>query len=454
MVEDSKKISLTGGVCFTVGLVIGPSIFVIIPTLAGMTGPSLYLAYLAAAVPALFTCLYLIQLSGALPVTGANYVVITRALSPMAGFATSICLLLALISTNALVCWGLAQYVGVYFPGLSKIGLAVAALLLFTVINYLGLEIYEWIQILMVFLLLAVMLVFGAGGSWSAQAALQTPLFPKGTGGFLMVVGVAAFSFAGFPAISEIGGDIRNPKRNIPLALIIALIIITAIYVLQTYAFTGNLAWSEAARIGATAVLAAAGKFLPEWAVTLVAVAAILAMTTTLNSILLMSTREITAWSRDNVVPPVFGRIHPRFKTPHVALVSISILTLVGVLFAAELDKYALIVVFSLMVIQGLAATATWLLPRRMPEIQEKALIKFTPFWRGFTWIGCLICFSLVFAFGLLADLKTGIVFAAAWGLGLVYWYIRASMLSRRGLSIEAGMHALSEAMLAEMEEK
>ena len=84
-----RKVGLFEAVAMITGLVVGASIFVLVPTMAGMTGPSVFLAYLVAAIPALFVVLYEIQLTGTLPVTGANFVTVTRVASPFWGVIIS-----------------------------------------------------------------------------------------------------------------------------------------------------------------------------------------------------------------------------------------------------------------------------------------------------------------------------------------------------------------------------
>jgi amino acid transporter len=110
------------------------------------------------------------------------------------------------------------------------------------------------------------------------------------------------------------------------------------------------------------------------------------------------------------------------------------ILSIVGVLFAADIDKYALIVVFGLMVVQFLGSTAVFLMPKKAPEIFNKSQIKFNLFWRWFTWIGCIISFAGIFIFAFLAYNTTGMVFISIWILTVIYWYIRKAVLQKRGV--------------------
>jgi len=446
-----RSLSLGGGVGLIVGLVIGASIFVLIPTLAGMTGPSLYLAYAVSVVPTIFTALYLIQLGGAMPVTGANYFIITRILSPGAGFATSVAAVIGMISTNCLVAWGFAEYVKTYVPGVNVTFVAIGIVLLFGAINWLGVRTFEWIQVIMILFLIVAMLIFGVAGMFNVDPALHHPLFPNGTGKFFMVIAIATFSWGGFVAITEVAGEVKNPKKNIPLAILISLVIVMVLYVVQTYVFTGVLRWDRAAEIGPTAFIAAAALFLPAWAVNFIVISALLAMATTINAILLMAARETLAWGRDSIIPQIFRRIS-RFGTPDMTILAMTLLSVVGVLFAAELDRYALMVVFALMVAQGLGAVAVWRMPYAMPEIYNSSLFRFSPFWRCFIWVGCMICFTLIFLFGWLADWKTGVVFSIIVASGMVYWQARKYFLKKRGMLLNESVKRISEEAIAEME--
>ena len=452
MVEKlERSLSLFGGVAVIVGLVVGGSIFVLIPSLAAMCGPGLWLAYLLSGIPAVFGALYLMQLGAALPVTGANYVAVTRWISPMAGFSMAIAGLVAIISTNCLVSWGFAQYLTSVVPSLPTVWIAILILLLFALINWIGVRVFEWIQIVMMIIFMVAMLIFGIAGTLNANPEYTAPLFPKGISNFFMVIAIATFSWSGLVAITEVAGEVKNPKRNIPLALILSVIIILILYVLQTYALTANIHWEEAGKIGSTAIIQAAKNFMPGWAVTYIVIAALLAMATTVNSIMLLAAREILAASRDLVLPKFLSRLG-RFNTPDFALLGVTIISIIGILAAASLDKYALMVVFALMVIKILGATAVWRMPRVAPDIYAKSVIRFSPFLRGFIWIGCLVLFIGIFAFGLLADFKTGLVFVAIYVVAVVYWYIRKSYMKSRGVDLDGRIRSMSESVLAELE--
>jgi APA family basic amino acid/polyamine antiporter len=446
-----RSLSLGGAIGLIVGFVIGGSIFVLIPRLVALTGPSLYLAYALSAIPAIFAALYLIQLGGAFPVTGANYIAISRWVSPLAGFSASVLVVIGLISANCVAAWGFAEYLSAYFPQIPSMVYAIAVIIFFSFINWIGNNSFEKVQMLLTAAFILAMLIFGFGGVINMQPELHADLFPMGMDGFFTVVAIASFSWGGVIAVAEVAGEVKNPKRNIPLSIVISMLIIAGLYLLQTYALTSNLLWSEVAEIGPTAVLVAAGKFLPVWVVNFIAIGALLAIATSVNALIMMGSREIYAWSKDQIVPSVFQRINPKYKTPEATILIIMVFSVIGVLFEADLERYAIIVVFALMAVQILGSTAVFLMPKKAPEIYEKAQIRFSPFWRWFTWIGCMILFVGIFIYSFLADTRSGILFISIWILSIVYWFIRKAALKKRGISLVEGLKKYNEAELSDL---
>jgi APA family basic amino acid/polyamine antiporter len=449
-----RNLSLTGAIATITGLVVGPSIFVLIPTLAGMTGPSLWIAAAVSAIPALFCILYALQLGSAVPVTGCHYVTITRWISPLAGWIGSLCGAIAIIGTNCIVAWGFAAYIGVYVPGVPLAVWALAIVLIFGLINYLGVKLVGWSQIIMMVIFVLAMLLFGIVGAINANPDFLKPLFPKGVEPFIIVCVIITFLWTGFLGLTEVGGEIMNPRRNIPRALIVSFFIVLVLYVFQTFALVAIMQWSEVGKIGATAILKAAEQFLPSGAVIFIALGAIMAMLTTINALMLIAARDFTAWGRDGMIPTIFSHINRRFSTPDVSLLTITVLSLIGVLFAATLDKYATVNVLALMIVQILGATVTWLLPKRAPDIFNRAIFKFSSFWRWFTWIGCLLLFGLIFLFGLVIDWKLGLIFVGVIAAGLIYWFARKAYLKGRGIDLDKQLGRITGATLEELEER
>ncbi|MFA5079138.1 MAG: amino acid permease, partial [Dehalococcoidia bacterium] len=206
-----RTIGLFEAVAMITGLVVGASIFVLVPTMAGMTGPSVYLAYAAAAIPAIFVVLYEIQLTGTLPVTGANFVTVTRVLNPFWGAIISFAAVLAILSSNILVAVGFSQYVIAFIQSFNPAFtlhpwiLPIAIVTFFALINFLGVSIAAWIQMVLFLAFIAGMVIFGVVGTANMNPVNLAPLFPNGIMMFLVVTVLACFSWAGLVALADIG---------------------------------------------------------------------------------------------------------------------------------------------------------------------------------------------------------------------------------------------------------
>jgi APA family basic amino acid/polyamine antiporter len=464
-----RQVGLLGAVAIITGLIVGGSMYVIVPQLARATGPSVWLAYAVAAIPAIFAILYTVQLGGALPTTGGHYVLLTRLLSPVIGWICSLGGALAIIASNCFVAYGFAKYLYIYVPlgsldpGSGTLIYAIVIVLLLGLLNWIGIRFATWVQGLLMLFFVIGMLVFSIGGLLNMNPANLTPLFPNGIDPFIEAVVIASFAWIGYMGLIEIGGEIKNPRRTIPKALVISFFIVLALYVLVPLGLVSVMNWQEITKgMENTAVYYAAGKFLPPWGVfVFIFVAAVGAFLTTINANIMIGARDICIWGRDGLVPTLFSRINKKFATPEIALLTVVVLSLIGIGVQATLDKYALIVVMFLMLVMLLASTATWMMPSKAPDIYKRVVFKFPSFWRWFTWIGCLICFGGTILFGFLIDLTSkqnpggvSIVFVGIILLAVIYWYSRRAYLKRKGIDLAKLQRELTGATLAEFEEK
>lgn len=466
-----RKVGLLEAVAMITGLVLGSSIFVLVPMMADMTGPSVFLAYLVAAIPALFVVLFEIQLMGTLPVTGANFVTITRCLSPFWGSVISFAAVIALLSSNILVSIAFAQYVigfiQSFIPAftMNTTVLAIAITLIFALINFLGVTFTAMVQIIMFFAFVIGMLIFGIVGSAHYNPANLTTLFPNGMLMFIVVVVLASFSWGGLVALADIGGEVKNPRRNLPLAIILGFIIICILYTLQPFALVASMNWQEVAQIGTTAVMVDADRLMPGWGIWVVFIAAMCVMMTTLNALLWSAARDMVAWGRDGLLPRACTHLNSKFKSPDVALLIVAIIQIIGISIGATLDKYAVADVLAVMLIQICLAWAVMRIPNKIPDLYKKSLFKFNSFWRWFTFIGAVITSGFVWIFAIVLDMMDDagnptkfpwvfMVFLLIMILGVIWYFVRKAYLRGKGVDLDANLTRIAAATLAEAEER
>ena len=465
-----RKVGLLETVAMITGLVIGAGIFGMVPTIAGMSGPAVFIAFLVACLPSLFVVLFEIQLTGTLPVTGANYVTVTRVMSPFWGGILSFAAVLAILAANVLVAVVFGDYVIAFvqsfIPGFTMDGkiFTIGILVFFSLINYFGVTLSSIVQLILFLVFVIGMLIFGAVGLVNINPANLTPLFPKGTVMFIVAVVLASYVWSGLLALADIGGEVKNQRRNLPLALIISFFIILVLYTMQPLALVGTMNWHEAAKIGNPAILVDAGRLMPGWGITVVFIAALGAILTTINALTWSASRDLLAWARDGMFPSAVAHLS-RFKTPDLAILIITVIEVLGVMAAATIDKYALASVLASSLITILLAWCVFRMPKKIPDLYKKAIIKFNPFWRWFTYIGALITSGIILLSGILLDMMDDkgdptkfpwvvVIFIVVLVLGAIWYLARRAYLKGKGIDLDGNMRKIADATLAEAEEK
>ncbi|RJQ65468.1 MAG: amino acid permease [Desulfobacteraceae bacterium] len=426
-----RTLGLGGTVAIIVGYVVGASIFILPGQLAHTAGPGLFISFLIAAVFAMFICGICAQVGSALPISGAGYVLVSRALSPFAGFmyfwTTMLCISVAI----PLVAYGFADYLSFFLPGIHPMTTAVTIIAVCTLINILGVGIASSIQTLLVIEFIAALLIFGIGGMFHLKSDHFVPLFPMGIKPVFLMAIPACFSYTGFVVITSLGDEIKKPSRTIPLGLLISLSVIVLVYTLVAIAVPGILPWQTLDQVSAP-VAAASKLFLPSWLADLIAGSALAAAFTSVNGALLGQARDCYAVAGDRILPWPFTYVSPRFKTPVAAILLVAALAVIGTVCGSSIKDYAILTVIGFTILKCLLSVATIRLPAKLPESYARARFKLGPVGRLFFPAG-LILFALAFLFvGSAHNLTQSVVLISILMLGALYYRIRRFQLNHR----------------------
>jgi APA family basic amino acid/polyamine antiporter len=333
MVELKKTFGLFDAFNIGIGAIIGAGIFVVTGIGASLAGPALLLSLLISAGIAAFTALSFAELSVRIPKEGGGYEFAHELVSPFAGFITGWLWLISNVVVGAVVSLGFAHYFALFFQIPVQVT-AVIVCIIITTINYLGAKDLEVVNNFLVVFKLFILICFIVFGIQSINGENITSSFlPHGGFGVLQGAAFMFFAFAGFARITVIGEEVQDPKKTIPRAIILALVVSTIIYLLVSYTAIGLVGYQELADSGSP--LADAAQLEGNTMMLLISLGALAATFSVLLTTLLGTSRVSFAMARNHDLPQFFVKLHPRRNVPYVAIL---IFGTVMTLFAAFID--------------------------------------------------------------------------------------------------------------------
>jgi len=223
----NRSITLTSAIAISIGGMLGSGIFVLPGIAAAKTGSSIWLAYLLAAICILPAALSKSELATAMPSSGGTYVFIERTFGPIFGTIAGIGLWLSLLLKSSFALVGFGAYLAVLVninEGFTKYA-ALFFLLVILFLNIFGVKKVGKVQIVIVtisLISLALILVFGIP---NVNQELLKPVFTNGNLGLASTVAFVYISYAGVTKIAAIAGEIKNPSKNLPKAMMLSLFI-------------------------------------------------------------------------------------------------------------------------------------------------------------------------------------------------------------------------------------
>jgi basic amino acid/polyamine antiporter, APA family len=335
------------------GSTIGTGIFILTGTVAANhTGPALTLALLIAAIGSALAAICYSEFAAMIPVSGSAYTYAYCTLGESVAWIIGWNLSLEYLMSASAVAVGWSQYVvnllrdwGIHLPAAltnapldkgadsflmttgSIINLpAVLITLALGWVLYIGIKESATANSIMVWIKVAVIVIFILAGISYVDTANWHPYLPPNTGkegefgvsGLLRGTAIIFFSYVGFDAASTAARETRNPQRDVPLGILGALIISAVLYIAMSAVMTGMVPYPKLAADAPVAVALDAHPQL-SWLGSLVKIGAIAGMTSVILMSMLGQPRIFLAMADDGLLPPSMRNVHPKYRTPHVA---------------------------------------------------------------------------------------------------------------------------------------
>ena len=367
-----RAVGLFGLIAIAVNGVIGSGIFVLPATVAFLLGPASPVAYIVAAFLIALIVLCFAEAGSMFEQTGGPYLYAREAFGSFIGLEVGWMFLLSRLAATSAIANAFTAYLGYFWQAMaSGIGRAIALTVLLWglgLLNLVGVRYGAWaVNLLTIVKLVPLLLFVGVGLFFVDSSRYQILALPDLTS--LRQASLALiFAFGGFENASVPTEEVKNPTRNLPIALIVSIALTALLYILIQIVALGTL--PDLAR-DATPLGSAAQMFLGSAGAALITVGAMLSTIGSDSAVILVGPRILYALAEAGQLPGALARVHPRYKTPHIAVIVFALAAWVIALYG----NFAQLVTVSAIARLLFSATTCLAVPvlrRRMPDARRK----------------------------------------------------------------------------------
>ena len=399
----SRTLRLVDITMIGVGAMIGAGIFVLTGIAAGEAGPALVLAFFLNGIVTTFTAMSYAELGSCFPEAGGGYLWVKEGLGGTQGFLAGWMSWFAHAVACSLYALGFGRFaveiIGLFAPGIHDnanvwtLAFMVVIVILFAFINFRGASeaglIGNIVTIAKV-IILGIFIIFGIAAMIKRPDlnVFTESFMPHGISGVFIAMGLTFIAFEGYEIIAQSGEEVKDPKRNIPRAIFISLAIVVVIYVLVAIVAIGAVVvpasagdipvWDYLAQAKEVAIVRAAEQIMGRWGGILILISGLASTMSALNATIYSSSRVSFAMGRDHNLPAVFGKIHPKMKTPYWA-VAISAVLIIVMALSLPIDEVAKAADVMFLFMFGQVNITLMTLRRRRPDLDRGFLVPFFP---------------------------------------------------------------------------
>lgn len=417
----------------SVGATLGTGILVVLGTAVPLAGPAVWISFVVAGVAALLSALSYAEMAGAVPTSGSSYSYTYATMGEGIAWVCGWCLVLEYAVSVAAVAVGASEYVdetlrvfGLHLPaalsappgdgGVVNLPAAVLVLLA-TAILLPGARESAWVNTVMVIVKIALLVFFVIVAFSAFQAQNFEPLAPMGAAGVTAAASRLFFSYIGFDAASTAGEEAKDPRRDLPRAIIGSIALITTLYILVAIAAVGARSWTSFSSTEASLVRIVVDVTGQPLVALVFSIGAVVAIASVVLTVLYGQTRILLTMARDGLVPKVFGRVSRRTGTP-VANTLIIGLVVTVVAALVPLGELADATSIGTLVAFALVNVSVIILRRTRPELERSYRV---PLFPVVPILGALCCVLLAVFLGVGTWIAFGIWMVVGAALYLAY---------------------------------
>ncbi|MBT8378392.1 MAG: amino acid permease [Ignavibacteria bacterium] len=420
-----KELSLFHVYAIATGTTLSAGFFLLPGIAAAEAGQALPLVYIIAVIPLIPAMLSIIELATAIPRAGGVYYFLDRTMGPMIGTIGGIGTWLALVLKVAFALIGMGAYVHLFFPKVEIIPFAIITAFILGLFGLFGAKRSGHLQIFLVSFLLIFLLIFVTGGVPQIDKSHFQNFFSSGWGSILSAAGLVYISYVGVTNIASLSEEVKDPERNLPLGIFLAIGTAVVIYTFGTAVMVGVLPIDKL--MGNFTPVASAGEVLfGKFGVIALSIAAMIAFISVANGGTLAASRYPLALSRDHLIPGIFQKLS-RWGTPFLAIFSTVAIIVLILLFLDPTKIAKLASAFQLMVFSFICLAVI--------IIRESKIEAYDPGFKSplYPWLhllGIILPYILIYQMGILPLLfSLGLILLG----GLWYWYYARKKVVRSG---------------------
>jgi len=365
-----RELNFWTATIYGIGIILGAGVYSLIGGATGLAGNSVWLSFVFAGVVSAFTGLSYMELISLFPQTAAEYIYVKNAFkNRMLAFNVGWMEIFADVIATSAVALGFAGYFHALF-GTPLLLSAFALIFFMSLVNFCGISESSRVNMLFSIIevcgLVFVILLALAFGHYGSVNYLE---MPNGIGGVLGGAALIFFAYIGFEELANMGDETKKPRKNLPKALMAAVVITTVIYILIGAAVVSLVDWRELAMSKAPLALAVSA-VLGEKAFWLISVIALFATANTVLVGMIVGSRMMYGMSRDGSLPKILSKVHRKRQTPWVAVIVTMLLSMTFISFG-QIDIVASITDLGTFYIFAFVNAAAILLRYRMPRAKR-----------------------------------------------------------------------------------